>query len=144
MVAPDRVLSIGQIELNCVHILNWIAKNRTVLAFISLLTKTILILNWIVWNLIRLYMTRKGWCTVKQNNLQTKSNQLRHWLVDEVRQLPQPTGIFSTGSARSAIIIVVGNRHCVKGAMNQGAMAMKGYSTFPKALALLERHHQIV
>ena len=25
-----------------------------------------------------------------------------------------------------------------------GAMAMKGYSTFPKALALLEPHHQIV
>ena len=24
------------------------------------------------------------------------------------------------------------------------AMAMKGYSTFPKALALLEPHHQIV
>ena len=25
-----------------------------------------------------------------------------------------------------------------------GAMAMKGYSAFPKALALLEPHHQIV
>ena len=25
-----------------------------------------------------------------------------------------------------------------------GAMAIKGYSTFPKALALLEPHHQIV
>ena len=33
VVAPDRVLSIGQIELNCVHMLNWITSNRTVLIF---------------------------------------------------------------------------------------------------------------
>ena len=31
MVAPDRVLSMGQIELNYVLMLNWIAWNRTVL-----------------------------------------------------------------------------------------------------------------
>ena len=31
VVAPDRVLSMGQIELNCVWMLNWIAWNRTVL-----------------------------------------------------------------------------------------------------------------
>ena len=30
VVAIDRVLSIGQIELNCVLILNWIAWNWTV------------------------------------------------------------------------------------------------------------------
>ena len=30
VVAPDRVLSIGQIELNCVLILNWIVRNQTV------------------------------------------------------------------------------------------------------------------
>ena len=30
VVAPDRVLSTGQIELSCVLILNWIAWNRTV------------------------------------------------------------------------------------------------------------------
>ena len=30
VVAPDRVLSIGQIELNCVLMLNWIIWNRTV------------------------------------------------------------------------------------------------------------------
>ena len=29
-VAPDRVLSMGQIELNCVLMLNWIVWNRTV------------------------------------------------------------------------------------------------------------------
>ena len=33
VVAPDWVLSMGQIELNCVLMLNWIAWNRTVLTF---------------------------------------------------------------------------------------------------------------
>ena len=33
VVAPERVLSIGQIKLNCVFQLNWIAWNRTVLTF---------------------------------------------------------------------------------------------------------------
>ena len=33
VVAPDRDLSIGQIELNCVLMLNWIVWNRTVLTF---------------------------------------------------------------------------------------------------------------
>ena len=32
-VAPDRVLSMGQIELNCVLMLNGIAPNRTILTF---------------------------------------------------------------------------------------------------------------
>ena len=85
VVAPDRVLCMGQIERNCVlmlnritlnrtvlisklhiyaklnclkkncfHIqtvlkLNWIFRYRTVLTFIYVWTKTILILNWIVW-----------------------------------------------------------------------------------------------
>ena len=31
VVSPDRVLSMGQTELNCVLILNWIVWNRTVL-----------------------------------------------------------------------------------------------------------------
>ena len=31
VVVSDRVLSMGQIELNCVLILNWIAWNKTVL-----------------------------------------------------------------------------------------------------------------
>ena len=33
VVAPDRVLSMGRTELNCVLMLNWIAWNRTVLTF---------------------------------------------------------------------------------------------------------------
>ena len=51
VVAPDRVLSMGQIELNCVLILNWILWNRTVFDIESVSKhKTILILNWVVWN----------------------------------------------------------------------------------------------
>ena len=33
MVAPDRVLSMGQIELNCVLMLNWTTWNRAILIF---------------------------------------------------------------------------------------------------------------
>ena len=33
VVAPVRVLSMGQVELNCVLMLNWIAWKRTVLTF---------------------------------------------------------------------------------------------------------------
>ena len=33
VIAPDRVLSMGQIEVNCVFTLNWIAWNRTVYMF---------------------------------------------------------------------------------------------------------------
>ena len=33
VVAPDRVLSMNQIEVNCVLMLNWIVWNRTVLTF---------------------------------------------------------------------------------------------------------------
>ena len=49
MVAPDGVLSLGQIELNCVLMVNSIAWNRTVLTFNCVWTKTIIIQNWIVW-----------------------------------------------------------------------------------------------
>ena len=55
VVAPDKVLCMGQIELNCVLMLNWITLNRTVfnietiLTFNYVWTKTILILNRIVW-----------------------------------------------------------------------------------------------
>ena len=48
VVAPDRVLSMGQIELNCILKLNWIVWNRTVLTFNCVNKKAILILNWIV------------------------------------------------------------------------------------------------
>ena len=48
-IAPDRVLSMGQIELKCVLMLNWITWNRTVLTFNCVWIKSILILNWFVW-----------------------------------------------------------------------------------------------
>ena len=45
VVVPDRVLSMGQIELNSILMLNWIAWNRTVFDI-----ETVLKLNWTVWN----------------------------------------------------------------------------------------------
>ena len=33
VMTPDRILSIGQIELNCVIMLNWITCHRTILIF---------------------------------------------------------------------------------------------------------------
>ena len=61
VVAPDKSLPMGQIELNCIPLLNWIIWNETVFDIESVLmlnwnvwnwsvlTKTILIVNWIVW-----------------------------------------------------------------------------------------------
>ena len=49
MVAPDRVLSKDQKELNCELVLNWIVWNRIVFTVYCVWTKTILLLNWIVW-----------------------------------------------------------------------------------------------
>ena len=43
-VAPARVLSMGQIERNCVLMVNWIVWNRTVFDI-----ETVLTLNWTVW-----------------------------------------------------------------------------------------------
>ena len=40
VVAPDRALSMGQIELNCILMLNWIVWNRTVLGIETVLGKT--------------------------------------------------------------------------------------------------------
>ena len=45
VVAPERALSMGQIELNCVCMLNGITCNRTVLTINCVWTKTIFILN---------------------------------------------------------------------------------------------------
>ena len=45
VVAPDRVLSMGQIELNYILMLNWITWIGTVFDI-----ETVLTLNWTVWN----------------------------------------------------------------------------------------------
>ena len=54
VIAPDRVLSMGQIEqnvylcywyLNCILMQNWIVWNGTVFDI-----ETVLTLNWIIWN----------------------------------------------------------------------------------------------
>ena len=58
VVAADRIVSMGQIEVNCVLMRYWITWNRTVLTF-TLHTHAKLnskkwncfcMLNWIVWN----------------------------------------------------------------------------------------------
>ncbi len=56
MVALDRVLSMGQIELNYVLTLNWIVWNGTVFDIETVLTLNGIVwistdwLNWISWN----------------------------------------------------------------------------------------------
>ena len=76
LVAPDRVLSRGQIELNWVLILKWIVWNRTVLIFNCVQTK-----NSVVWkfnqnDFIWCWMTQKGWHAIKQSNQPTNK-----WLM---------------------------------------------------------------
>ena len=59
VVAPDRVLFMGQIELNCVLMLNWIVWNRTI------------------------YMCKNGlipyngWWVIKSNQTKNKPNQIK-------------------------------------------------------------------
>ena len=73
VVPPDRVLSMGQIELNCVLMLNWNVGNRTVFYIeIVYLCKTklieielFLILNWIVWNRTVFYIEIVYLCKTK-------------------------------------------------------------------------------
>ena len=58
VVAPDRVVSMGQIKLNCILMLNWIAWIWTVLTFKlhtyaklnCLKWNCFCMLNWFVWN----------------------------------------------------------------------------------------------
>ena len=58
VVAADKILSMSQIELNSVLMLNWTAWDRTVLTFIlrtyaelnCLKWNYFCVLNWIVWN----------------------------------------------------------------------------------------------
>ena len=58
---PDKVLSMGQIELKCVLMLNWIVWNRTVYC-----------IRWI-WHSI----TYNGWYAIKPN--QIKLNSFMFW-----------------------------------------------------------------
>ena len=69
VVAPDWVLSMGQIELKCVLMINWIVWSRTVFDI-----ETVHMLNWIVWNGTVLCLKKNlasisynGWCVAKPN-----------------------------------------------------------------------------
>ena len=55
VVAPDRALTMGQTELNCVLMLKWIVGNRNVFD-----TETVLMLNWTVW-IRTLWLTWIAW-----------------------------------------------------------------------------------
>ena len=78
VASPDRVLSMGQIELNRVLMLNWIVWRELFLHLTVCKQKTVLMLNWIIWN-GTVYMYKNGFCL---NNLQllichkTKPNQV--------------------------------------------------------------------
>ena len=52
VVAPDRVLSMDQIELNCVLMLNWIAWNRTVFTFKLCTYVKLNCLKWICFSML--------------------------------------------------------------------------------------------
>ena len=59
VIAPDRVLSMGQIELNCILMLNRIAWNRNVLTF---KLRTYAKLNCLKWNcLTKIILNRIVW-----------------------------------------------------------------------------------
>ena len=83
VVAPDRVLFMGQIDLNCELMLNWIVRNSTVLYanMNSLNIETVLTLNWIVWNRIDLTESKQKYTYTKLNwlnqNCLTKLNSLK-------------------------------------------------------------------
>ena len=63
VVASDRVLSMSQIELNCVLILNWIVWNRTVLAFNCVKAKNLYLCCSELFR-IKLVLTYKLWVLV--------------------------------------------------------------------------------
>ena len=78
IVIPDRVLSMGQIELNCVLMLNWIVWNRTILTFNCGGTQTILTVNWVIWNRT-VWLNWMGW---NRNGFwQLNSVLMLNWIV---------------------------------------------------------------
>ena len=71
VLALDRVLSMGQKELNCVLMLNLIVWNRTVLTFnCGCKQKTTLILNWTVWSrtVYKMHLALKTYNETKPNH----------------------------------------------------------------------------
>ena len=62
----------------------------------------------------------------------------RHDDDDDDTQLNLKTLLFRTIQFRQSTVLPLRAR------VDLGAMAMKAYSAFPKALALLEPHHQII
>ena len=92
VVAPDRVVSMDQIELNCVLMQNWLIWNRTLLILNCVWTKTILIQNWIriVWlnrsawdrNVFKL-CSKESWRPYSRVTRRFFFQSLLHWGVGE-------------------------------------------------------------
>ena len=61
VAAPDRVLSMGQIELNCVISLNWIVWNSLFLRSTVCKQKPVHMLNWIVCHKIGFTFKSNRW-----------------------------------------------------------------------------------
>ena len=74
VIAPDRVLSIGQIELNCVFMLNLIAWNRPVLRF---KLRTYANLNCLKWN----YFGMLNWIVCNGTVFDIKTLIKLYWIV---------------------------------------------------------------
>ena len=67
---------MGQIELNCLLMLNWIVWNKTVVFFLH--WNCVLMLSWIVWNrTVRMYkmdlalIIYNGWYAIKPNQIKS-------------------------------------------------------------------------
>ena len=81
VVVPDKVLSMVQIKLNCILMLNWITWNGTVFSHWN----CVLVLNWIVWNKSFWHWTWIIWnrtvltfnCVQTKNYIHAKLNCLK-------------------------------------------------------------------
>ena len=68
---------------------------------------------------------------------------------EEVRRIQRPKGCVTTNNNKDEDKCLKNNTQNIKqfwngGRVDLGALAMKGYSAFPKALALLESQYQIL
>ena len=94
VVEPDKVLSISQIELNCVLMLNWIVWNRTVFGIeTAYLCKTEMLEIELFWHLTELFWhLTVYWYAIKQNN--RPSNLVAQRLVISIVSTPALYHIF--------------------------------------------------
>ena len=82
VVAPERVLSMDQIELNCLLLLNWVSWNRTVL---TLKLRTYAKLNWLKWNWVcMLNCIIQNWTVFDFETVLSLNWIVRNWTVFDI------------------------------------------------------------